>query len=307
MGEILTGTSSWTDETLLQSGWYPAGASTAEERLRYYASQFPLVEVDSTYYSLPAERTAVLWADRTPDHFTFDFKAFRLFTRHPTPVKALPKAIRETLPDPLKEKTSVYLRDLPAPAVEEIWDMYRRALMPVHSAGKLGAVFLQFPKWFYFSHENMDSIVQARQHLPDYPVAVEFRQPSWLNEQNAATTLDFLRANDIAYTAVDEPQGTPASVPPLAAATTPELSVVRFHGRRQETWDQRGVGVEERFKYCYSRQELEEWVPKIEHLAAETRQTHALMNNCYSDYGVRNARQLSLLLEQSGAPVLPAS
>lgn len=303
MGEILTGTSSWTDPTLLESGWYPAEVGTPEERLRYYASQFPLVEVDSTYYALPAERTAVLWADRTPDNFTFDFKAFRLFTDHPTPFKSLPRAIRDDLSPSLAEKSNIYRKDLPPESVEAIWNMFRQALMPVHSAGKLGAVFLQFPHWFYFSKENMQQIVGVREHLPDYRIAVEFRQPSWMNEENCEKTLDFLRQNDLAYTAVDEPQGTRASVPPIAAATTEELSVVRFHGRREETWTKRGVGVEERFKYSYSEGELSEWVPKIEHLAKESKQVHALMNNCYSDYGVRNAQQLSMLLKADGAPV----
>lgn len=302
MGEILTGTASWTDPTLLESGWYPEQAKSAEDRLHYYASQFPLVEVDSTYYSLPAERTAALWAERTPDSFTFDFKGFRLFTGHPTPVKSLPKAVREALPSRLKDKDSLYLRDLPKELADDVWDMYRSALMPVHSAGKLGAVFLQFPKWFYFSRDNLNYIAQARERLPDYPLAVEYRQSSWMDDAHADETLTFLREHGIAYTSVDEPQGTKASVPPLAAATS-DLAVVRFHGRRQETWDKQGVGVEERFKYLYSEQELSEWVPKIEHLARETRQVHALMNNCYADYGVRNARQLALLLQDAGAQV----
>jgi uncharacterized protein YecE (DUF72 family) len=302
LGTILTGTASWTDPTLLETTWYPPQAHTPEERLRYYASQFPLVEVDSTYYSMPAERTAALWADRTPDHFTFDFKAFRLFTGHQTPLKALPKRIREELPAALREKTNVYSKDLPDPVVGELWDMYRRALMPVHSAGKLGAVFLQFPKWFYVSRDNLQYVDRIRAQLPDYPIAVEFRQPSWMSEKNADRTLDFLRERQIAYTCVDEPQGTSASIPPIAEATA-DLAVVRFHGRRQDTWDKRGVGVAERFRYLYSEPELKEWVPKIERLAAETREVHALMNNCYADYGVRNAKQLSLLLEQTGAPV----
>jgi uncharacterized protein YecE (DUF72 family) len=306
MGTVLTGTASWTDKTLLETTWYPADANNAEERLRYYASQFPLVEVDSTYYSLPAEQTAVLWVERTPDHFTFDFKAFRLFTGHPTPIRALPKAIRESLPATLREKNNVYQADLPKEMVREIWDMYRRALMPVHSAGKLGAVFLQYPKWFFFSDDNWKQILDAREHLPDYRVAVEFRQPSWMNERNMERTLEMLRRNGIAYTSVDEPQGTRASVPPIAAATTTDLAVVRFHGRRKETWDKAGVGVEERFRYLYSDEELSTWVPKIESLQRETREVHALMNNCYADYGVRNAQQLKLLLEQSGVPVAAA-
>jgi uncharacterized protein YecE (DUF72 family) len=305
VGTVLTGTASWTDPTLLAANWYPEDADTPEERLRFYASRFPLVEVDSTFYSLPAERTAVLWADRTPDHFTFDFKAFRLFTGHPTPLKSLPRNVRDALPAALHEKRNLYLADLPPELVTELWDMYRRALMPVHSAGKLGAIFLQYPKWFFYGSDSMNRILQAREHLPDYRVAVEFRQPSWMTDDHAVKTLNFLRQNGIAYTSVDEPQGTKASVPPIAAATA-DLAVVRFHGRRQETWDKPGVGVEERFKYLYSEEELGQWVPKIEELQRETREVHVLMNNCYADYGVRNAQQLGTLLQQSGVPVATA-
>jgi len=302
MGTILTGTASWTDPTLLATDWYPETATTPEERLRFYASRFPLVEVDSTFYSLPAERTAILWAERTPDEFTFDFKGFRLFTGHPTPLKALPKHVRNDLPAELQEKTQIYNKDLPGPVADELWDMYRRALMPVHSAGKLGAVFMQFPKWFYFSRDNLDQLAHLRERFPDYPLAVEFRQASWMSEEHARRTLDCLRDAGIAYTCVDEPQGTKASVPPVAAATA-DLSVVRFHGRKRDTWDRPGVGVEERFRYLYDEGELAEWVPKVQQLAEEAREVHILMNNCYADYGVRNARQLSLLLEQAGADV----
>ncbi|HLJ65795.1 MAG TPA: DUF72 domain-containing protein [Chloroflexota bacterium] len=302
MGKVLTGTASWTDPTLLASGWYPPEADSAEERLRYYAQRFPLVEVDSSYYGLPAEQTAMLWADRTPVEFTFDVKAFRLLTGHPTPKKALPKDIRESLPAGAADKTNVYAKDLPPEVVREVWQRFIRALMPVHSAGKLGAIFLQYPKWFFFGQDSMSRIAEAREHAPDYALAVEFRNPTWLSERNADRTLDFLRDQGIAYTSVDEPQGTAASVPPLAAATS-DLAVVRFHGRRAETWDKPNVGVEERFRYLYTESELAEWVPKIEKLQAETREVHVLMNNCYADFGVRNAAQLGQLLLQAEKPV----
>src|SRR5919204_5507740 len=83
MGHVRVGTASWTDRTLIESGWYPPEATTPEQRLRYYARQFPLVEVDSAYYALPAEQTARAWAGRTPASFTFNVKAFRLLTQHP--------------------------------------------------------------------------------------------------------------------------------------------------------------------------------------------------------------------------------
>ena len=109
MGDILVGTSSWTDPTLIQSGrFYPSSAKTAEARLQFYASRFNLVEVDSSYYSMPAERTARLWVERTPQNFVFDVKAFRLFTMHPTPAKALPKDVKEALPSEAKSKENLY-------------------------------------------------------------------------------------------------------------------------------------------------------------------------------------------------------
>jgi uncharacterized protein YecE (DUF72 family) len=94
MGDIRVGTASWTDKTLIESGWYPPEANTPEKRLRYYARQFPLVEVDSSYYALPAERTVAAWATRTPAGFTFNVKSFSLFTHHPTRIAALPKDLR---------------------------------------------------------------------------------------------------------------------------------------------------------------------------------------------------------------------
>src|SRR5919106_6513966 len=94
MGEILVGTASWTDKSLLGSGWYPPGITSAADRLRYYAEQFPLVEVDSTYYFPPSEKNSELWAERTPEHFKFNIKAFSLLTQHPTKVEALYKDLQ---------------------------------------------------------------------------------------------------------------------------------------------------------------------------------------------------------------------
>ncbi len=83
MSRILVGTTFWTEKTLVESGrFYPPDVHTAEARLRYCATQFPVVEVDSSYYGLPSARNAALWVERTPDGFVFDVKAFRLFTQH---------------------------------------------------------------------------------------------------------------------------------------------------------------------------------------------------------------------------------
>src|SRR3978361_1451893 len=113
MGDLRIGAAAGTDKTLLESGWYPPEVTTPESRLAYYAEQFPVVEVDATYYSLPSERNSELWAVRTPRGFVFDVKAFSLLTQHPTKLTALPKALR---PDDAKNR--IYLKDLPAAPVD---------------------------------------------------------------------------------------------------------------------------------------------------------------------------------------------
>ena len=287
MGSVRVGTASWTDSTLLESGWYPPEAGTPEERLKFYASRFPVVEVDSSYYALPSERNAVLWVERTPSDFTFDVKAFSLMTGHPVMVRGLPKDIREALDT---KKARVPAKDIPPDAADRVWEMFRAALMPLHSAGKLGLVMFQFPQWFMPSRANRERILAARERLPDYDIAVEFRQGTWFkDEEYANKTLDFLRSEAIPFVGVDMPQGFGTSVPPIAQATSDRWAAVRFHGRREETWTKKDVHPTERFRYDYSDEELQEWVPRVRHLAEEAKETHALFNNCYRDSAVRNA------------------
>ncbi len=127
MGQILVGTASWTDKSLIETGtFYPEKSMTAEGRLRYYATRFPIVEVDSTYYAMPSARTSHLWAERTPDGFVLDVKAFRLFTGHHTQPVALPKDIRESLPaDLIAKGKNLYYKDVPAEIADELWRRYR--------------------------------------------------------------------------------------------------------------------------------------------------------------------------------------
>lgn len=291
---MLVGTSSWTDPTLLASGWYPSEVKTPEQRLAHYADRFPLVEVDSSYYALPSERNAALWVERTPPHFTFDVKAFALMTQHPAQVKALPKDLRDAAPE---GKRSVYVKDLPASVLDEVWEMFRSALMPLHSAGKLGAILFQFPEWFVPSRANKEYVASCVARLPDYRVMVEFRRKTWMDPPEAAErTLAFLAEHGIAYVCLDMPQGFTSSLPPVTAATSTELAVLRFHGRNRDTWKKPGLSAAERFDYLYTEKQLREWVPRVEELAGRARQVHVLFNNCYADKGVRNAAQMARLL-----------
>lgn len=146
---ILIGTASWTDKSLVDSKlFYPPQVKSPEERLKFYASRFPLVEVDSSYYALPSERNALLWAERTPAEFVFDVKSFRLFTQHQTPPEALPPDVRVALGR--LEKRNVYYKDVPEDLREELWTRFQRAIQPLQTAGKLGVVLFQFPPWFVY-------------------------------------------------------------------------------------------------------------------------------------------------------------
>ena len=194
----------------------------------------------------------------------------------------------------------MYLSHLPADAVDRAWEHFADALLPLHSAGKLGAVFFQFPEYFTNRRDNRAYLDELAERLPEYQVAVEFRHKSWLEGDSAAKTFGQLERLGLAYVAVDEPQGFASSVPPVVTATA-DLAVVRMHGHNAENWKRKGITAAERFKYLYSDDELSEWVPKVKQVAEQARETHVLFNNCYRDYGVRNAQDMIRLLTSENA------
>jgi uncharacterized protein YecE (DUF72 family) len=295
--KVRIGTASWTDPTMTAPGvFYPPDAGSAEDRLVYYANQFPIVEVDATYYALPARRTGELWLERTPADFTFDIKAHALMTGQPSELTRLPKDLREALPAELLDQKRVYARDLPRDIVDEIWVRFLDGIEPLRSSGKLGAVFLQYPRWFFPTSESRDEIVNAAERLGDTPFAVELRHASWFNDKNRDRTVRFLTKYEIPFVMVDAPPGTKSSIPPMTLVTSPKLAVIRFHGRRTETWEKSGIPVVERFRYLYDPGELGEWVPRIREAAEQVPEIHVLMNNCYANYGTTNAREIADLL-----------
>src|SRR5216683_1983732 len=295
---VLCGIAGWADKSLIDSKlFYPLSVKASIDRLRFYASQFPLVEVDSTYYGIPKPETVESWAAQTPADFTFDVKSFSLFTNHPTRPLSLPPDIRNDLPANLREKKTLYAEHLPDEVVDECWERFRAALEPLRATGKLAAVFFQFPPWFLPSSRSLAYVEQCQERMFGFQVAVEFRKPEWLDDRHRDGTLAFLRTRDIPYVAVDVPEGHTTSMPSASEVTSPRLAVVRFHGRNHETWDLRGVPPNLRFRYDYKDEELKEWVPRIKEMEKSAKEVHALMNNNYSNYSVKNAKQLEKLLE----------
>jgi uncharacterized protein YecE (DUF72 family) len=297
MASILIGTSSWTDKTLIESGlFYPPETTTSEARLRYYADQFPIVEVDSSYYALPSVQNSILWVKRTPKEFVFDVKAFRLLTQHQTPLSAFPADIRGELP--MTDKQNLYARDLPADIVDEIWGRFRESLMPLYKAGKLGVVLFQFPPWFVYRPSHLEYIAECAHRMDGYRIAIEFRNKSWLDERHREEVLSFERDHALVHVIADEPQGFASSIPAVWEVTSPGVAVVRLHGRNREAWEKKGLATSaERFNYLYPEDELRGLVEPVRGLAARTQEVHVLFNNCYRNNAPRNAIELRQLIE----------
>ena len=176
---------------------------------------------------------------------------------------------------------------------DEAWQRFSAALEPLRQAGKLGAILLQFPPWFSISRARKDYIVACAQRAAPDRVCIEFRNRTWMTPENQDETLAFLSGHRLAYVCVDMPQGHRDSIPPVLAATSPDLAVVRIHGHSAK-WDSKDI--HERFGYRYTDAELTEWAPKVRALARDAEQTHVLFNNCYRDNAQVNAQRLTELL-----------
>jgi uncharacterized protein YecE (DUF72 family) len=295
MSNVLVGTASWADKTLVESGlFYPAMVKSAEDRLRYYATQFPVVEVDSSYYAMPTARNSMLWLERTPPTFVFDIKAFRLFTQHPTPLQALPKDIRNAFG---RGEKNVYYADMPGELRAELWLRFNSAIAPLHQAGKLGLVLFQFPPWFVYRQSHLEHILHCAEFLECYQLAIEFRHQSWFAETHKEQVLSFQRRLGLIHVAVDEPQGFANSIPSIWEVTCPKFVVVRFHGRNRQAWDQKGTLLADRFNYLYSEEELLELAEQVRRLAASAGQIHVFFNNNVSGYAQRNAADFRRMVD----------
>lgn len=300
--EVRTGVASWTDRTMTARGvFYPRQVKSAEDRLRYYASRFSLVEADAGFYAIPDRQTTERWVERTPDDFVFNVKAHALMTGHATEVARLPRAMRDELASVADIGPRVYAKDLPAEFRDEVWRQFRLAVEPLHEAGKLGAVLLQYGPWIRPTEHTPKMFARARERLGDLPIAVEFRHPSWLASRLRERLWSQLRDNEMTFVIADTPPGTPTSLPIVPAITTPGLAIVRLHGRRSELWGAREATVAEKYRYLYSPDELREWLDTLIELAEQTERLHIVFNNCYANYGTTNALELSELLARREA------
>ena len=304
---IRVGTCSWADEALTKY-WYPKGVPSGE-RLGYYAEHFDTVEVDSTYYRLPALEMVERWAERTPDDFVMHVKAFGVMTRHPVKVDQLPPDLRDEAPKDERGRIERPSREFRA----EIFRRFLEALEPLRATGKLGGLLFQFPPYVVPKEASYDYLAWARDQVGGDRMLVEFRHRAWYEEDQREETLRFLEEHEMSHVVVDAPRMEGKNVPLTVLALTSPLLYVRLHGRNAETWNVRGGSASERFDYLYPEEELAEWVGPLKELSGQAEEAYVLFNNNNrSRVGGRevaqaptNAEMLRAQLAQGNVPVSP--
>ncbi len=267
-GRVLIGTASWTDH----APFYPTGVR-GKERLAWYARHFGYVEIDSSFYHIPTAKVTTAWAETTPPEFIFGIKAHRSMTLHER-----------------KEGKVV-------PATDQQLSWFESALKPLRDSGKLGAILYQWPPWFKPTPANFDLLVQARERHPDDQVAIEFRNREWGAPETWERVVDLLSEARLTYCCVDEPQLGSGSMSGVVVATTPQIAMLRMHGRNAHTWYRKVEKTGHRFDYFYSAQELEEVASHVRTLAEAAESVQVAVNTNNSNQGPVNALALAEILE----------
>jgi uncharacterized protein YecE (DUF72 family) len=292
-GKILVGTASWTDPGFIER-WYPKKLP-AHERLGWYTQHFEMVEVNSTFYSVPDPRTVERWCAATPSDFVFNIKLHQLFSFHSTQAKLLPPELQRLVHADAKGKVSA-TRSLQ----DALLRSFLRPMSILQSAGKLGAFLVQLSPAFSPRKHQLSDLEALVEQLGDYSLAIEFRNRNWVMGEQLRSTTDFLRKRNVAFVNVDAPAMEHFSIvpPDLNEVTTPRFSYLRLHGRNAKAY-LTGKTVAARFDYDYSDKEIDEVAERSRELAREAKQLHVVFNNNNLDYAPRAAIRLRKALGQA--------
>lgn len=268
MNRIHVGVCGWGDHHEL----YTQGVRS-RDKLSVYASHFPIVELDSSFYAILPQAHYQTWVRETPAGFGFIVKPFQALTGHQRGDASLDR--------------------------RELFRQFEESIQPLAEAGKLKMLLFQFPPWFDCTREHVQYVRVCRQQMAAYPVAVEFRHQSWFEPRYREKTLELLRTLEAVHVLCDEPQAGAGSVPIVEAVTSTEMALVRFHGRNVAGWRDPGGGQnwrDVRYLYRYSVDELAEWVPRIHRIAAQTKEVSILFNNNSGGDAVGNAKPFMKML-----------
>ena len=291
-GKILVGTASWSDPGFVER-WYPKKLP-AGERLAWYAQHFDLVEVNSTFYSVPEPRMVERWCAATPDDFTFDVKLHQLFSFHSTPAKLLPPDLQR------RAETDAKGNVKSTPDLQEaMLKTFLRSMSIFRNAGKLGVLLLQLSPAFSPRKHQLSELEPLIEMLGDYDVAIEFRNRNWAVGDQLDSTIDFVRKHRAIFVNVDAPASDHFTVMPsdVDEVTNPRAAYLRLHGRNAKAYVT-GKTVAARFDYDYSDKEIADVADRSKKLAQEARELHVIFNNNNLDYAPRAALRLRKALDQ---------
>jgi uncharacterized protein YecE (DUF72 family) len=255
---------------------YPKDAGSKFDQLAYLAKYFDVIEINSTFYRPPSEKTGRSWVRRVAhnDEFKFTAKLYQVFTHD------------------RNNATAQDERD------------YRSGINALAEARRLGAILMQFPWSFKNTPEDRQYLDSLISRFEDYPLVVEVRHSSW----NAPEVYASLEARGIGFCNIDQPLFS-RSIKPSSLTTAPE-GYVRLHGRNYEHWFAEFSGDSraraERYNYLYSPEELEPWVDRIKKIAVQSAETYVITNNHFQGKGVVNALEIEHLLT-GNKPLAPPS
>ncbi len=257
---VRVGTSGYSYEDWV-GPYYPPGTQK-RDFLKLYSSEFNLVELNFSYYTLPKAPTLERMLQITSEDFHFSIKAHRSMTHE--------------IDDDLSRTTEAFLE----------------GLQPLLSSDRLAAVLLQFPYSFHYTPKSRRHLDRISKLLEGLPLAFEFRSDEWQRESVYKT----MRERNIALVCVDEPDLP--RLPKPDETVTSELAYLRFHGRNSASWWQ-GDNTQ-RYDYLYSDQELSEWVSRVKRIARKARLLLVTFNNHFRSQAIKNARRFKFMLTEEG-------
>jgi uncharacterized protein YecE (DUF72 family) len=289
---VLVGTASWSDPGFVER-WYPKKLR-AGERLGWYAQHFEMVEVNSTFYSVPEPRMVERWCANTPGDFLFDVKLHQLFSFHSTPAKLLPPELQRAVEVDSKGKVRAT-----AELQERMLRLFLGSLSILDREKKLGVFLLQLSPAFSPRRHGLAELEPLINGLRGYSLAIEFRNRNWAVGDQLKETVEFLRKRRVSFVNVDAPLADHFTIMPadLDEVTNPEVAYLRLHGRDAKAYIS-GKTVAARFNYDYGDKEIAEVAERSRTLAREARSVHVVFNNNALDYAPRAALRLRAALGQ---------
>jgi uncharacterized protein YecE (DUF72 family) len=249
---------------------YPQPQPRGFDPRSYLAQYFDAIEINSTFYRIPDPRMTLRWAERVADRpdFRFTAKLWQGFTH-----------------------------DAMASAQDEV--AFRQAMAPLHEAGRLGAMLLQFPYRFHHTPENRAYLRRLADVFGAYPLVLEIRHRSWDRPQ----VYEFLHELGMGFCNIDQPQVS-YSIGLTTHVTSP-VGYLRLHGRNVAAWFAKGADAAARYDYRYPAEELKAIVDVVEVLRRQARETYLITNNHFRGQAALNALELRHKLRRAPVPVPP--